>query len=324
MPEFPRRIAITGAAGLLGGVDIARLASLATVERVLAFDLRPTPTPPGLENKVVSVVRDVREPVDDILSEHGIQAVIHLAYLLRPTRDRAVAYRTNVQATESLLNSCAAAGVTQIVYPSSTTVYGARPGFRQPFNEHDPPNPVTGFHYSEDKVAAEHLLAAYADAHPEVAVSVLRGCVIMAPGADNFIARALSRSLLPAPFGADPEMQFLRDDDYSAAVETALAAHARGTYNIAGRGTVRWRDMVAAAGSRLVPLPPTVLSCVMDITWRLRLQTESPACGLNFIRYPWVASTDKIERELGWTPQHTSMEALLSWCGDRATASASA
>jgi len=311
--ELPQRIAITGAAGLLGAADIARLAAAATVERIVAIDLRPTPIPPGAEGKVLSVTRDIREPVDDILSEHRIEAVVHLAYLLRPSRDPVAARRINVDATQSLLSGCDAAGVRQIVYPSSTTVYGAHPGFVRPFTEDDPPNPVRGFQYSEDKVAAERLLTAYAHEHPETAVSILRGCVIMAPGADNFIARALGKPVLPAPAGADPEMQFLHADDYSAAVEAALAARAKGVYNIAGAGTVRWRDMVAAAGGRLIPIPAPLLTAIVDLSWNLRLQNDSPACGLNFIRYPWLASTEKIERDLGWKPRHTSMEALFSW-----------
>ena len=174
MAELPQRIAITGAAGLLGTAEIARLTAAATVERIVAIDLLPTPVPPGLEGKVVSVSRDIREPVDDILSEHRIEAVVHLAYLLRPSRDPLAARRINVDATESLLNGCAAAGVRQIIYPSSTTVYGAHPGFVRPFTENDPTNPVRGFQYSEDKVAAERLLTTYADEHPETAVSILR------------------------------------------------------------------------------------------------------------------------------------------------------
>ena len=315
MAELPKRIAITGAAGLLGTADITRLAASASVERIVAIDLRPARPRPGSEGKVASVVRDVREPVDDVLSQHGVEAVIHLAYLLRPSRDRAVARRVNVEATQSLLKGCAAAGVQQIVYPSSTTVYGAHPGFTHPFTEDDPPNPVRGFQYSEDKVAAERLLTAYGDEHPETAVSILRGCVVMAPGADNFITNALGRAVLPAPAGADPEMQFLHAEDYSAAVEAVLAARAKGIYNIAGAGTVRWRAMVAAAGGRLVPLPAPVLTGIIDLSWRLRLQNESPACGLNFIRYPWLASTGKIGRDLGWKARHSSMEALLSWRG---------
>ena len=315
MAELPERIAITGAAGLLGGSDIARLAASASVERIVAIDLRPVRVPAGSEDKVISVIRDVRAPVDDIFSEHAIQAVIHLAYLLRPSRDRVAARRVNVEATESLLRGCAAVGVRQIVYPSSTTVYGAHPGFIRPFIEDDPPNPVRGFQYSEDKVAAERLLTAFADEHPEAAVSILRGCVIMARGADNFIARALGRPLLPTPAGANPEMQFLHADDYSGAVQAALTARARGVYNIAGTGTVRWREMVAAAGGRVIPVPASILTGVIGLSWRLRLQDESPACGLNFIRYPWLASTDKIESDLGWKAQHTSSDALLSWRG---------
>ena len=320
MAELPQRIAITGAAGLLGTAEIARLTAAATVERIVAIDLLPTPLPPGLEGNVVSVIRDIREPVDDILSEHRIEAVVHLAYLLRPSRDPLAARRINVDATESLLNGCAATGVRQIIYPSSTTVYGAHPGFVRPFTEDDLTNPVRGFQYSEDKVAAERLLTTYADEHPEAAVSILRGCVIMAPGADNFIARALGKPVLPAPARANPEMQFLHADDYSAAVEAALAAQAKGIYNMAGIGTVRWRDMVAAAGGRLMPIPAPLLTAIIDLSWKLRLQNDSPACGLNFIRYPWLASTHKIERDLGWKARHTSMEALLSWRAHSPTA----
>jgi len=311
--ELPKRIAITGAAGLLGGADIARLAASASVERIVAIDLRSAPVPPGSEGKVISVIRDVRGPVDDILSEHGIEAVIHLAYLLRPSRDRAAARRINVAATESLLRGCASADVRQIVYPSSTTVYGAHPGFTRPFREDDPPNPVRGFQYSEDKVAAERLLNVYGDEHPESAVSILRGCVVMAPGADNFITSALGKPLLPVPAGANPEMQFLHAEDYSAAVEAVLAARTKGIYNMAGTGTVRWREMVAAAGGWLLPVPGPVLTSIIALSWRLRLQNESPACGLNLIRYPWLASTEKIKSELGWEARHTSMGTLLSW-----------
>ena len=82
---------------------------------------------------------------------------------------------------------------------------------------------------------------------------------------------------------------------------------------MAGAGAVRWRDIVAAAGGRLVPVPPPLLTAIIDLSWKLRLQNDSPACGLNFIRYPWLASTEKIERDLGWKARHTSKQALLSW-----------
>ena len=44
--------------------------------------------------------------------------------------------------------------------------------------------------------------------------------------------------------------------------------------------------------------------------WRLKLQGESPASGLDFIRYQWNADTEKASRELGREFRHTSRQAL--------------
>jgi hypothetical protein len=67
--------------------------------------------------------------------------------------------------------------------------------------------------------------------------------------------------------------------------------------------------MAAAYGRRLIPLPAPLLYGLTGLTWRLRLQSDSPASGLDFIRYPWTVSTKKIERELGVKFRHSSAEA---------------
>jgi len=309
----PRRIAVTGAAGFLGRATVARLSELPATELVAAVDLGPTPGPPGKTRRVVSVIRDVRSALDDVLAGYEIDAVVHLAYLLRPERDETLARSVNVTATERLLASCAAAGVKQFVYLSSTTVYGAHPSYSRPYTEDDPASPTRGFQYSEHKAAAEKLVLGHAAGDSGAAVSILRGCVIMAPGADNFIARSLGRRLLPAPMGASPPMQFLHLDDYVSAVEAALVQGARGIYNIAGDGAVPWRDVAAISGARPVPVPAPVLRAAVGLSWKLGLQGQSPASGLDLIRYPWLASTEKIKRDLGWSPRYTSEQALRSW-----------
>ena len=35
---------------------------------------------------------------------------------------------------------------------------------------------------------------------------------------------------------------------------------------------------------------------------------EAPPGQLDFVRYPWIASNEKIKRELDWTPRYTSRE----------------
>lgn len=312
MADLPARIAVTGASGFLGRHTVERLASRPGTERVLAIDLLAPEAASESDGPVVHVRRDVRDPVDDLLAEHSIQAVCHLAYVVRPARDRSWARSINVEGTESLLRACSAAGVRSVVYPSSATVYGARKGNSRPFTEEDPPEPVRGFQYSEDKVAAESLLTAWQTETPGSSATVLRGCVVMGPAADNFISQALTMRWLPLPAFEDPELQFLHVSDFVDALERALSGGAGGLYNVAGSGTVRWRRMVRLFGNRSMPVPGPLLQALTGLTWSLRLQSRSPASGVNFVRYPWLVSTDRIQRELGWTPAHTSEQALMA------------
>lgn len=307
-----RRFLVTGASGFLGRAVTHRLADQPATELVVALDQSPD-LPAGA--RIRAVRRDIREPVDDVLVEHAIEAVVHHAFVVHTPRDEATARTVNVGAAESLVDACKRAGVARIVYPSSTTVYGAWPD-SAPHFEDEEPRPVPGFSYSEHKVAAERaLLSAAASGGPLVVV--LRACVVLAPGADNFIASSLGLPVFPLPAGADPPMQFLTLADYLSAVESALSASQTRVYNVAGRDTIRVRDMVRLAGGRPLPMPDRLLRTVVDGTWRLRLQHRAPAAGVAFIRHPWLASTERIESELGWTARSTSREAVESWARNR-------
>jgi UDP-glucose 4-epimerase len=318
VPEKGRRILITGSAGFLGEATLDRLTAADDSVFVVALDTRLTRGPAGETRRFVPVVRDIRKPLDDLLTDYEIDTVIHLAFLLRPSRDLHEAYEVNFTATRSLLEACdRTSSVRQVVYLSSATVYGAHASYVRPYVETDPPNPVPGFSYSEHKKEAEALLNEYAGKHPECAVAVLRGCVITGPGADNFITDSLGMRFLPVPAGANPEMQFLHIDDYSTAVHAVVSQRAAGTFNIAGSGTVQWREMIEMAGSTAIPAPAPLLKILTDFSWKAGLQQRSPAVGLAFIRYPWLVDTGRIESQLGWRPQHTSRETFAAWAASR-------
>lgn len=317
MPDSNRHVLITGAAGFLGGATLDRLTAADSGLLAVCVDTRQTDGPAGDTRRFVSVTRDIRRPVDDLLSDYEIDTVIHLAFMLRPPRNPVEAYEVNVRATGNLLDSCAKSKVSQIIYVSSATVYGARPGNEHPFTEDDPVKPVPGFTYSEHKVEAEQLVLGYGESHPECAVSVLRGCVVMGPGANNFITESLGLRFLPVPAGANPDMQFLHVDDYASAVHAVLTERSRGIFNIAGSGTVSWRDVVRITGSKAIPAPKLLLKGAITASWKLGLQDRSPSAGLAFIQHPWLVSTKKITKETGWRPAYTSIEALESWSASR-------
>jgi len=304
-----RRILVTGAAGFMGG-RVARWLSSRPDTEVIAVDVADGP---AAGDPVRWVRRDVAEGLADLLD--GVDAVVHHAFVLRPPRDLPAAARVNVTATARLAEDAAAAGVRRIVYPSSTTVYGAWPGTGF-HTEDEVPRPVPGFTYSEHKVAAERLLFDAAGRGGSEVV-VLRGCVVTGPGSDNFILSSLALPFFPVPRGANPDMQFLHVDDYVSAVAAALDAAATGVFNVAGAGTIPLRTLAAVLGTRVVVVPENVLRPVVEWSWRLRLQTRSPAPGLAFISHPWLSSIDKAADELGWCPARSSREAVAAWAAER-------
>ena len=310
-----RRIAVTGSSGYLGRLLIARLERCAAVERILALDIRPprAPFPP----KVEFIRCDIAAPLHDLFADHSIDAVAHLTFRIKPGRDHASAHAVNIGGLANALDACAVAGVGRIIYLSSATIYGAHPDNPPYLTEASPLRPVSGFQYAEDKFQAETLLTEYAACHPEVSVAVLRACPILGATADNFIAESFSRRALVALKGCDPPMQFLHERDAARIIAVCLFKGVHGIYNIAGRDAIRWSEMAEMAGRRLIRMPAPLLYRLASLSWTLRLQSRSPACGLNFIRYPWLVNAQKIAEEHGIIPEYTSREAWQAFISER-------
>ncbi len=307
MPELPRRLAVTGAAGYIATRLIEALTRGAKIDSVLAIDRRP----PKLvdSDKVEYLRQDVADSFPDLFVGRDIETVVHLAYDLNPGHDREAVWRVNVGGAVNLLEACASAGVGHILYLSSASVYGAHPDNPEELTEESPARPLPGFQYSEGKVEAEALLAQYATDNPDCAVTILRACPVLGPNADNFIAAAFSKPLLVGVKDHDPPMQFLHEDDLVDCMVACLRHRPRGAYNLAGSGTVLWSEMAALAGRRMLKLPAAILYGLASLGWALRLQSDSPARGIDFIRHRWTVDSSKIERELGLAPRYSSRQA---------------
>ena len=302
-----RRVAVTGASGYVGARLVERLERAATVEGILAMDIRPPAG--GLGPKAAFLHFDVSVPFPDALAAHRIDTVVHLAYVLRQGRDREANRRVNVGGTSNLLEACAEAGVRKIVYLSSTSVYGAHPDNPPLLTESSPVRPVKGFQYSEDKVRSEAMIEEFVSGRPDTIATILRCCPVVGPNADNFISRAFLKPFLVKVWGADPPMQFVHEDDLTRFLGLFVIQDGPGLYNVAGEGTVRWSEMAAILGRRLVSLPAPLLYAATGIAWKLRLQSDSPSAGLDFIRYSWTASSEKLKAELGVESRYTSRQA---------------
>ena len=305
------RVAVTGAAGYIGGRLIRRLETDETVASILALDVRPPPR--AFSGKTEFSRLDVSEPFPDLFREHGINSVVHLAYVLAPGRRAEAARRVNVRGALNALEACANAEVRHILYLSSASVYGARPDNPAFMTEDRRPNPVRGFRYSEDKIVAESFMSGFASRDSSVPVAIFRACPVVGPNADNFIADAFRKPILPMMGGNDPEMQFIHEDDLINAMVRCLKLRIGGVYNAAADGTIRWSRMAEMMERRTLRLPPSAWRGLTSASWRLRLQSVSPPAGLDFITYPWTVNASKIKRALGIEFRYTSCEAWRSY-----------
>ena len=311
--RLPSRIAVTGSSGYVGRGLIDRLEHDDAVQEILAIDVRLPDH--GRSSKVVFQRHDMAEPLGDMLRDHRTDAVVHLAFLLNAGHRQLAGHRVNVGGLSNLLK--ASAQVSYFLYLSSSTIYGAHPDNRTRLSESAPVRPIEGFQYGENKAEAETLLAGFIADHPTVTSTVLRACPVMGPSANNFISKAFTKPALVSVRGYDPPMQLLHEDDLTDVVVACLLQRPPGVYNLAGTGTLRWSEMAAAYGRRLIPLPASLLYAITELSWRLRLQSDSPSCGLDFIRYEWTVSTEKIERELGVQFRYSAAEAWEAFVRSR-------
>ncbi len=313
----PRVVAVTGASGYVGTNLLGLLEEDESLGRVLAIDHRPLPIP---FRNVTTRRMDIVQATEDLFKDNHVDTVVHLAFILKPgrTRKEVEAVRTNnLKGLESVLNACRGARVKNLVYVSSHTVYGAQRANPIPITEEASVRPLQRFQYSEDKSMAEEMVRTFGADNPEVTVSVLRPCVVMGPGADNYVTRALFKPALVGVAGSDPPLQFVHEYDLASVLHCFINNPLPGTYNVAGDGVIHYSRMAKLSNRKLVFLPSFLAYGLVETTWKLGIQKESPSAGLNFVRHPIIMSTAKLKRDTGYKFTYTSIDALMSYLPDR-------
>lgn len=181
------RVGIVGASGFLGRHLYARLAA-DDGYRVTAFDLSRHPSIPTRDFREI----DVRRPRSLGSSFDGIDVLFYRAGLKGPARsfERPVRFQqVNVQGLLNVAVECLHAGVGQLVFDSTESVFG--PSDEAPFGEGQPPSPNSV--YGATKRAAEEYLARLAVDSP-LATVVVRYPRVVA-GDDESVITRLARSI---------------------------------------------------------------------------------------------------------------------------------
>jgi UDP-glucose 4-epimerase len=253
----------------------------------------------------------------------GCDAVVHLAWLIQPMRDREVLRRVNVHGTENVLRAAGQAGVSTVVHMSSVGAYSAaKPGRR--VREDWPTQGIETCSYSVDKAACERLADRFEAEHPDVRVARLRPAIITQAGAasqqvDYFlggrvpgVARLIGRGIPPAvlPWPSGLVIQMVHADDVAQAFVHVLRDDgARGAYNVASEPELGARAFGRALNAVPVPVPAAAARAAVDAAYRLHVVPTEPGWLDMGIGTP-LLDTDRIRTELGWEPTRPADEAL--------------
>ena len=170
-------IVVTGAAGFIGSHTCERLVARGDrVTGIDAFDgyLYPAAVKLGNARELARLPRDRFRLVEgDICDPDAIAGVIdedvdvvcHLAALagVRPSLAEPLRYlRTNIEGTGVIVERMRAVGLKRLVFASSSSVYGAKPGATAAFRE-DEPCLTPASPYAATKRMNELQLSAYRD-----------------------------------------------------------------------------------------------------------------------------------------------------------------
>ncbi len=311
----PLSVLVTGGNGFLGSSVVRGLA--AAGHRVVSADLAVPAVP---EPGVTHVLMDVTDPhrVDEVLADHAIEVVVHLASIVTPGKDssRAREYDVDVNGARHVLDACLSHGVRRVVVSSSGAAYGYHrdngAGNGGWLTEDHPLRGNEAFAYSHHKRLVEGMLAELRRDRPELEQVVLRIGTILGERVDNQITALFTKKRLLKVRGADSPFVFVWDTDVVAVIERAVTSPVTGVFNVAGDGALTVDEIAAALDRPTVSVPEPVLRTALAVGKRLALTAYGPEQTV-FLRYRPVLDNTRLKTVFGYTPQKSSAEAFAAW-----------
>jgi UDP-glucose 4-epimerase len=309
------RVVVTGASGNVGTSLLRALATEPKVDSVVGVCRRvPSARFPKVEWRAADIARSPLRPLLE-----GADAVVHLAWLIQPGRDKATLRAVNVDGSARVFEAAAAAGVQTLVYASSVGAYGPGPKDRR-VDESWPTTGIEGSFYARHKAEVERLLDRFEREQPHVRVVRMRPGLIFKREAASEIRRLFAGPLLPGslvhprfvpvlPYADRLVFQAVHSYDVGEAYRLALVGDASGPFNLAAEPVLDPARLGRALGARPVRVPTWALRAGAAATFRLRLQPSEPGWLQMGLAVP-LMDTSRAAAELGWQPRYSAVDAL--------------
>jgi 2-alkyl-3-oxoalkanoate reductase len=281
------RVAVTGAAGFIGGAVCRRLA--ADGDEPIGIDLH------GADRRA-----DIADPAETVAALGGAEAVVHAAALVSERGAMAEFVRINARGTRNVLD--AAVGRRTVVIAS---VAGWGYEFTRELDEDAPPRPC-GIPYIDTKGATETLAL-------RRGATVVRPGDVYGPGSQPWVVRPLEmmragRFYLPAP-GDGLITPIFVDDLVDAIVRALREPRAAGrAYTIWDGTPVTAREFFAhharSLGHDRVRVLPAPLLRVLAGAFG-----AGPAA-ITFMSRRATFPNTRAREELGWSPRFSLAEGM--------------
>lgn len=322
------RVAVIGATGNAGTAILRVLGQTPDISEIIgvARRLPDHESEPyrgcrweSVDIAAASTARDVVAELTELF--RGVDAVIHLAWLVQPNRQRDLLRRVNVEGTRRVAEAVAAAGVPHLVVASSLGVYSPDEERDSPRGEDWPNGGIDSSHYSVDKADQEKVLDEFCAEHPDVVVTRIRPALMFQSAAGSEVQRyflghkapvQLLRKgrppVLPLPKGI--RVQAVHSEDAARAYVAAVLRQAPGAFNVCAHDTLGPRELAGIIDhGRFVELPPALFRAGLVAGYRTHLVPTDPGWIDMAMQVPLMDNSRAVS-ELGWEPRHTAAEAL--------------
>jgi UDP-glucose 4-epimerase len=311
------RVVVVGATGNVGTSVLQALSDEPAVDSVLGVARRK----PTLQiSKTEWVAADVAD-ADLVPLFSGADSVVHLAWLIQPSRDRELLRRVNVEGSSRVFRAVAEAGVRNLVYASSVGAYSPGPKDRH-VDESWPTDGVRTNLYSQQKCEVERRLDTFEREHADIRVVRLRPAVIFKRESATEQRRIFAGPFLPGsvlrpgliPFLPEiPGLAFqaVHSYDVGDAYRLAVLGDARGAFNVAAEPPLDLTSFARLLDARTFGMSPRAARALAALAFHAHLTPIPPSWFDLGMACPLLDST-RARKELGWTPRHTGEDAIAA------------